>query len=215
MGTASTTPRPAGEPRNRAGEEKVGGARPPALGGFHLNSASCVCILTLPPPQAWFGGCVTSNMSEVVRISHYLTRHPHCMGKLRPKETQGINLLESRSLRSQAFPPNLKVPFSVSPRCYAPALASYASTDSRPSGPAPSQPGLPGPWPPAASRSSHALPGAPSQTSQLQRFYGNSLLPPPFSPRGLSYHFQGLSPEAPALTPQSSQMVTARRAVTV
>jgi len=185
MGTLSTTPRPAGEPRNRAGEEKVGGARPPALGGFHLNSASCVCILShSPPPKAWFGGCITSHMSEVVRISHHLTQHPHCMGKLRTKETHGINLLESRSLKSQAFPPNLKVSSSVPPSCCAPALASYASTVSRPSRPAPSQPGLLSPWPPAAARSSHTLPGTPSQTSHLQRFYDNSLLPPPFSPQG-------------------------------
>lgn len=134
MGTASTTPRPAGEPRNRAGEEKVGGARPPALGGFHLNSSSCVCILSPPPPhKAWFGGCVTSNMSEVVRISRYLTQRPHCTGKLRPKHTYGIKPLDSRSLISQPFPPNLEVSSSIPPSCCAPALASYAPPVSRPS----------------------------------------------------------------------------------
>jgi len=157
----------------------------PSLG--RLPSEFCLLRLyplTLPPPKAWFGGCITSHMSEVVRISHHLTQHPHCMGKLRTKETHGINLLESRSLKSQAFPPNLKVSSSVPPSCCAPALASYASTVSRPSRPAPSQPGLLSPWPPAAARSSHTLPGTPSQTSHLQRFYDNSLLPPPFSPQG-------------------------------
>ena len=77
-------------------------------------------------------------MSEVVRISHYLTQHPHCMGKLRPKHTYGIKLLDSRSLISQPFPPNLKVSSSVPPSSCAPALACYAPPYappvSRPSG---------------------------------------------------------------------------------
>lgn len=74
-------PWPRWEPRNRAGEEKVGGARPPALGGFHLNAASCVRILSPhPTPPSLIWGRIASNVSEVVRISHYLTQHPHCRG---------------------------------------------------------------------------------------------------------------------------------------
>lgn len=74
MGTASTTPLPAGEPRNRAGKEKVGGARSaPALGSFHLNSASSVYILS-PPQSLVLGGCYPSKVSEVVRLSDYLTQ---------------------------------------------------------------------------------------------------------------------------------------------
>lgn len=88
MGTASTTPHLLGEPRNRAGKGKVGGARPPVLGSFHLNSASCVYILS-SPHKAWFWwrGLQHIKGSEVVRISDYLTQNPHSVN--RETETQG------------------------------------------------------------------------------------------------------------------------------
>lgn len=57
MGTASTTPRCTGEPRNRAGEEEVGGARPPLLGSFHRSPASSVSnSLTTHLTQLGVGG---------------------------------------------------------------------------------------------------------------------------------------------------------------
>lgn len=213
-GTASTTLRPAGEPRNRAGEEGVGGARPPALGGFHLNSASFVCILTpSPPPRAanrvWFQGWLTSNMSEVVKISPCLTQYPHCMGKLRLKDTHGINLVESISLKSQPFPQNLKVSPSVPPRGCAPALASYASTVSRLS-----QPGLLVPWPPVAASSSSTLPGTPSQTSHLQPFYGQQPIASSSFPQGTVLSLTSPCSQSTSLFSQSSQTVTAGRAQT-
>lgn len=52
MGTASTTPLPAGEPRNRAGKEKVGGA----LGNFHLYSASSIFSHPPSPTKPGFWG---------------------------------------------------------------------------------------------------------------------------------------------------------------
>lgn len=41
-------PAPLREPRNKAGEEEVGGPQPPALGCFHLHAASCVYIFPAP-----------------------------------------------------------------------------------------------------------------------------------------------------------------------
>lgn len=56
MGTASTTLRPTGEPRNRARKEEVGGAQPTVLESFHLNPA-CVCN-SITPHKASFGAGV-------------------------------------------------------------------------------------------------------------------------------------------------------------
>lgn len=56
----------------------MGGAQPPVLGGFHLNSASCVYILS-PPQNVVLGGCSTSKVSEMGRISGYLTQNLHSM----------------------------------------------------------------------------------------------------------------------------------------
>lgn len=58
MGTASTTLRPTGEPRNRARKEEVGGARPPVLESFHLNPASRVCNSVSSPPIRGRGRCI-------------------------------------------------------------------------------------------------------------------------------------------------------------
>lgn len=188
----------------------MGGARPPALGGFHLNSASFVCILTPSPPNGvWFQGWPTSNMSEVVKISPYLTQYPHCMGKPRLKDTHGINLVESRSLKSQPFPQNLKGSSSVPPRGCAPALASYASIVS-----GLSQPGLLVPRPPAAASSSSTLPRTPSQTSHLQPFYGQQPIASPSFPQGTVLPLTRPFSQSTSLFSQSSQTVTAGRALT-
>lgn len=56
----------------------MGGAQPPVLGGFHLNSASCVYILS-PSRNMVLGGRSTSKVSEMGRISGYLTQNPHSM----------------------------------------------------------------------------------------------------------------------------------------
>lgn len=101
-------PSPHGEPRNRAGKESVGGARAPALGIFHLNSASCLCILS-PPTKPGVGELQHIKLSEVVKCSYYYG------------ETETQRYTWSQLLRPSLFLRSLK-----SPPCHLPELCAPA-----------------------------------------------------------------------------------------
>lgn len=194
MGTASITPLPTGEPRNRAGKEIVGGARAPALGSFHLNSASCVCILS-PPQSLVLGGCYTSKVSELVRLSDYLTQQHHCTTN---GKTETRICTWSQSLTPNLFLKTLRSPLSrptellcsCPSACHAPAVSRQCCALATPAQAS-------DPLAPTAAHSSYTFPRMPLRTSNLHLSYGNCPFPSPLFP-GDCHHIQGLSPKAPA-----------------